>query len=450
MVTLLFCKVIVILVSACAVKSEPAGRVGVVVPAQFSSVGTAGAGMEWWREFGDHQLNKLEARALAGNFSLEAAGQRIRQAEAELRKSRASLGVRIDGTVSGSLLEGGGGSGDTMGLGLGARYEVDLWGRVRSGVRGDEARVRARSEDYRAAAVSISAQVATTWFRLVDTRAQVNLIDEQMATNQKVVQSLEKRFVEGQGRAVDILRQRQLLESSRENRTVAELAVEVLEKQLSLLLGSAPGIGVIPGGEKLRELPSLPRTGLPVELLERRPDVRAEFARIQAANADLAVAMADRYPRLALTGTTGGSGRSSSALFSDWVTRIGADLVAPLVDGGERKAEVARNQAVLKEAIADYRQAVIQAIAEVEIALARERRQLQRIKSLRDQVAMSETSSRQLQREFLNGKRSYLEVLTALDNEQSLRRNVLDARRQLLEYRVALYRALAGGFRSSK
>jgi outer membrane protein TolC len=156
--------------------------------------------------------------------------------------------------------------------------------------------------------------------------------------------------------------------------------------------------------------------------------------------------MADRYPRLNLTGSTSGSGKSPSALFSDWISQVGVDLVAPLFDAGERKAEVARNQAVLKEAIADYRQAVIQAIAEVEIALARERKQIERIKSLRSQVAMVETSSRQLQREFLNGRRSYLEVLTALDDEQSLRRRLLSARRQLLEYRVALYRALAGGF----
>ena len=160
--------------------------------------------------------------------------------------------------------------------------------------------------------------------------------------------------------------------------------------------------------------------------------------------------MANRYPQLTLTGSSAGSGRSTSALFSDWVSRIGVDLVAPLFDAGERRAEVARNEAVVKEAIADYRQVVIEAISEVEIALARERKQIQRISSLQQQVTMAEKSSRQLQREFVNARRSFLDVLTALEDEQSLGRNLLQARRQLLEYRVALYRALAGGLRPSK
>ena len=437
--------------ASCQLERSTTSQTALNLPSNFSGSGTEAVGPQWWRAFGDYHLNALESRALAGNFTLESAAQRLRQAEAILKKAQSDLGPKVDGSLSGTVLEAGNDSRPgVLGLGLGASYELDLWGRIQSRIAAEKLRTLASGEDYRAAALTLSAEVATTWFRLVEAREQTELIRGQISTNMKVVQSLESRFVEGQGRGVDILRQRQLVEATRERLTVAELLSEVLENQLQILLGRAPGSGGVPSGDRLPGLPASPRTGLPLQLLERRPDVRAAFARIRAADVGVAVAMTERYPRLTLTASTLSSGRSPSALFSDWIAGVGIDLVGPLFDAGERQAEVERTEAVLREAIANYRQVVVVAIGEVENALARERKQLQRIRQLETQLSLAERSSQQLQREFVNGVSEYLEVLTALDDEQELRRTVLSARRELLEYRIALYRSLAGAFTITK
>ncbi|GHC44354.1 membrane protein [Roseibacillus persicicus] len=437
---------------SCQLERGERPRADLSLPGQFSGSGTQAVGDQWWRAFGDGDLNTLESRALAGNFSLESAAQRLRQAEAVLRQTKSELGAKVDGELSGSVLDVSEGSiGGSYGLGLGASYEVDLWGRIRTRVSAEKLRTQASGEDYRAAAISLSAEVATTWMQLLEARAQQELLQEQIGTNEKVVQSLEGRFVEGQGRGVDILRQRQLVEATRERLTVAELQSEILEHQLQVLLGRAPGTGGLPTGGSLPSLPASLRTGLPVQLLERRPDVRAAFARIRAADAEVAAAMADRYPSLSLGASIGTSeGNSASDLFSNWTTQLSANLIGPIVDAGLRQAEVDRNEAVLREAIADYRQLVVEAIGEVENALARERKQLERIRQLERQLSLAERSSHQLQREFINGVTEYLDVLTALDDEQELRRTLLSARRELLEYRIALYRSLAGGFTLGK
>ncbi|MFD2302845.1 efflux transporter outer membrane subunit [Roseibacillus ishigakijimensis] len=419
--------------------------------ADFSGSGTEAVGERWWRAFGDGDLNSLENQALGGSFTLQVAAARLKQARAVWQQARSQWDLQLDGSAESTVLElGEGNSAGVFGLGLGASYEVDLWGRIQAEVAAEDFRMRATGEDYQAAALSLSAEVATTWFQLVEARAQQDLVRAQIATNDKVVQGLEKRFVEGQGRGVDILRQRQLVESTRERLTVAELQTGVLENELAVLLGKAPGTGSLPQGHDLPSLPAAPRTGVPVALLQRRPDVRAAFERIRAADAEVAVAIADQFPRLTLTGSTGSAADGVSALFSDWLTRLGAELVGPILDGGRRRAEVERTQAVLEESIADYRQTVIVAMREVENALVRERKQRQRIEQLETQLTLAERSSRQLQREFLNGVSEYLDVLTALDGEQDLRRTLLTARRELLEYRVALYRSLAGGVSGGK
>ncbi|MDP0489506.1 MAG: TolC family protein [Verrucomicrobiota bacterium JB023] len=441
----------VVLLAGCSVERPAVRETEVELPVNFSATGTEVVGDQWWREFRDGSLNSLVSRSLAGNFSLQSAAARLRQADAVLRRAQSDLGPDVDGSIEGTAFElsddssiGG------LTVGLGASYEVDLWGRIQSSIAAENYRRQATLEDYQTAALSLSAEVALTWFQLLEAREQVKLIEGQIETNKQVVQSLEARFVQGQGRGVDILRQRQLLEATRERLTVAELQEEVLANQLSVYLGSAPGTAKLPMTSGLPALPRKPSTGLPVALLKRRPDVRSAFEQIKAADSDVATALTERYPRLTLGLETGGTGSNSSSLFSNWLTRVGADLAGPILDGGERQAEVARTRAVLEEAIADYRQTVVEAIEEVENALVRERKQLERISKLETQVSLAKRSSQQLQREFINGVSEYLDVLTALDDEQELRRTLLVARRELLEYRVALYRALAGGFNSTK
>lgn len=247
-----------------------------------------------------------------------------------------------------------------------------------------------------------------------------------------------------------MLRQRQLVGATREQLAAAEADIGVLGNRLAVLQGRAAD-GAIGATERtLPELPPPPQTGLPVALVQRRPDVLRAFHRLGAADAELAAAISDRYPRLNLGATGSSSGGDVSELFDNWIAAVAGDLIAPVLDAGERAAEARRARARRAELLADYRQAVLVAIREVEDGLVRERKQRERITELRGQLELAGRSYRQLLTEYLNGASDFIDVLTSLTEEQQLQRDLLTARRNLIEFRIGLYRALAGGFRTPR
>lgn len=432
---------LVVLVAGCAPQS---GSIDLPeMPAEFSGTGLQAVPDRWWRSFGDGDLSRMEEQALISNFSLEAAWQRLRQAEAVTDRERSGLFPDLDALLDGQATSDGG---QGVSAGAGVSYEVDLWGKIRSRIAAEKMRSQASLADYRAAALTVSAEVARTWYQLVESRAQLDLIDDQIEANEKVRKQLRVRVVEGQGRAVDLLRQEQLVAATREQRTVVEADVGVLENRLAVLQGRAPQGGISAGRRVLPTPPGLPRTGLPVELVQRRPDLMSAFFRVQAADADLASAISEKFPRLDLTGVISSSNERASSLFDDWLASVAGSLVSPVLDGGEREAEVRRSRAVREELLADYGQAVLVALREVEDGLVLESQQRKRIVELERQLELSDRSYKQLLVEYLNGVSSYIDVLTALTVQQRLERDLLSARRQLIGFRIGLYRALAGGF----
>lgn len=293
--------------------------------------------------------------------------------------------------------------------------------------------------------LTVSAEVVRTWYALAEARTQIDLLDRQIATNETVLELLENRFGTGQVRAVDILRQRRLVETTREQRSTAESRRRVLAHQLAVLLGRTPRTAIADSATALPALPPLPDTGVPGDLVQRRPDVRRAHFLLQAADRDLAAAVSERYPRLTLSASLTTTGSDATDLFDTWVRSLAGGLLAPLFDGGQRAAEVDRSEAVRRQRLYEYGQTVLTAFREVEDALVRERQQSLRIASLERQVQLSRQTYEQLRTEYFNGLSDYLDVLTALTDEQQLRRDLLSATRQRLEYRIALYRALAGG-----
>jgi outer membrane protein TolC len=194
----------------------------------------------------------------------------------------------------------------------------------------------------------------------------------------------------------------------------------------------------------------LPRTGLPAELVRRRPDVRRAHHRLSAADKDLAAAVSRQYPRLTLTASLTTTDQGMSKLFSDWARSFAAELAAPLIDAGERSAEVERFRALREQRLYQYGQAILTAFKEVEDALIREKKQRQQVNSLRSQARTMERTVERLRLEYINGSADFLDLLQARTEKQQLRRDLLNARLQRVEYRIALYRALAGGFETGR
>jgi NodT family efflux transporter outer membrane factor (OMF) lipoprotein len=416
-------------------------------PSQFSRSGTQDVPDEWWTVFDNARLNALVDSATAANFTLRTAWQRLQAAEAVV--DRASGPLYPDLQAEGGVERRGGTDpaveeGETFSLGLSSAYEIDLWGRLRSRVEAERFRAEATRAAYQTAALSVSAEVVRTWYRLAETRSQLALIDRQVETNTTVLTLIENRFEAGQVRSVDVLRQRQLVESTRERRTVVEERAEVLKNRLAVLLGRPPQAGVPAAPDSLPALPPLPETGVPVDLVQRRPDVQTAFNRLRAADRELAAAISDQYPRLTLTASASTVANRAGDLFETWAYSFAGNLLAPIFRGGELRAEVDRTEAVRTQRLYEYGQTILVAFREVEDALVREQKQREQLRQLRTQVRLARRSYEQLRVQYLNGTADYLDVLTALDEVQQLRRDRLAARLTLVEDRIALYRALAG------
>ena len=435
---------------SCAFRSAPV-QPPVAVPQAFSSQGEAAMPDRWWTAFGDADLDSLVDQALQDNFSLRVAWDRLNQATALAAKSGASLVPSLEGsagasrTVTRSPMTG---RNYTTGysLGLLAGYEVDLWGRVRAARDAALLDALATSEDLHAAAMTLSAEVAGTWYTLVEHRGHLRLLDEQMKTNEKYLEIITLKFRRGQVSATDVLQQRQLVESVRGERILVESRASVLEHQLAVLLGRAPGSVSITVRDEFAELPPLPRAGVPAEWVRRRPDVRAAELRVRAADRRVAAAVADRFPKLSLSLRADTSAERIHDLFDNWLASLAANVAAPLFDGGLRRAEVERTQAVVSERLNSYGQTVLTSLKEVEDALAQEAKQAEYLDSLREQLDLSEQSTQQTRENYTKGATDFTRYLTTLLSHQRLQRTHLQAQRESVQFRIDLYRALGGGW----
>jgi|25_taG_2_1085351.scaffolds.fasta_scaffold01834_3 NodT family efflux transporter outer membrane factor (OMF) lipoprotein len=434
------------LLTGCAARQEAPEppQATLKLPEAFTRAGIPTVSARWWQSFDDEQLNHLVARALEGNFSLQASFQRLRQARAVAQRQGASLFPSLDATAGAQRQESDAVTSETFSAGLSASYELDLWGRFQSLTRAEQLRASATFADYQAAAVSLSGEVANVWFQLVEQRAQYGLARSQLETNSNVLKVIESRFAMGLSGSADVLRQRQLVSASRERLSNIKGEIAVLEHQLAVLLGRSPGQPNLPVDDTLPALPPLPETGVPAQLVQRRPDLRQAWRLVKAADEELAAAISNRFPRVSIEASVTTQASDASDLFDNWLSTLAGNMLVPLVDGGALRAEVRRSRAVLEERLQQYRQAALTAIQEVEDALAREQQQRRRIQSLENQLQLADTTYLQLRTQYLNGAVSYIEVLTALKEKQDLQRTILLTRQQLLNVRVALYRALAG------
>lgn len=412
----------------------------------FSSSGTAEIPQRWWMAFNDPELDYQINRALDGNYTLAAALQRVRAARAVARREASDLFPDLNGTADIDSVFGPGRDSTVYRVGLDAAYQVDLWGEIGSRVDAQRFRANATWHDYQTIGLTLSAEIARNWFSLKEAHAQVELLEEQIKINRTGLEIQESRFGLGLIRSADVLRQRQLLESTLEQAVVAAARIEVLEHQLAVLLGEMPQTASYETGSELPQIPPLPDAGVPSELLHRRPDVLRDFEAFEAADRDLASAISAQYPRISLTGAVRNIADSPETLFRDWFVSIGSQLIAPLFDGGQRRAEVARTSAAVCQRFDEYAQTMLVAFREVEDSLAQEKYQLQRIIHLREQVRLAGQASEQLREQYLIGDAEYLDVLSASTTQQSLQRQLLSTQLELVLIRVSLYLALAGDF----
>ena len=443
---------IVAILSSC---THPAGDAPVpneILPSssQFSENGRTVAPNSWWTAFQDPQLNNLIAKSLENNPGIGQAWARLRMAEASARIASADLypDLSFTGSAQRRFQNAPGPSNSTDSTSgstsFTTSYELDLWGRVRAESDAASLESKATEQDLQTAATSLIAQVANTWFTLTEKTSQRQLLGEQYKNAMQTLDLMQTRFENGSSTGTDLLQQQQSVEAANAVLILNQSEIEVLEHTLAILLGTDPSQASYHTETSLPDLPEFPALGIPAVVLNQRPDIQAAWLRIQAADASVAAAIANRFPKITLSGSLTSSFGSPINLFENWVKTLLANLSLPIIDSGARTSQVDLQKAQLTSAILAYQTAFLEAIKEVEDAIVQERQQLLYIESLQTQVELSQQVYEQTLTRFQSGNRSYLQVLTTQDSLHSLNRTLLTARRTLLSYRIDLYRAIGG------
>lgn len=428
---------------------EHADRTETYIPANFSEPsGSAELPNHWWESFDSAELDALMQEALGGNLGLAQYSARLKQQAALARKTGASSRPSLSGSASAGttwpdITESA--RADAYRLGLSASYEIDLWGRISASKEAALNGLEASRYDFQGARLSLSANITQSWLTLIAQQRQLALLKEQLESNLDSLNLLKVRQKNGIVTALEVYQQQQIVESTRAMIPSAELQLELQKSQLAVLLGRSNSSDIEIKTVAAPTLPLLPATGLPSDLLLNRPDLLAEYERLSAKEYGVAIARADRLPALTLTGSLTDSESQIADLLDNWAGNLAAGLVAPLIDGGRRKAEVEYQLARIEEGVALYRQKVITAISEVDNALLQERKTAEQLTAQRRQLAVLNQQLNEAQIRYRNSLVDYLNVISALTSKQSMERTLINTELSLYSTRIELYRALGGG-----
>ncbi len=410
----------------------------------------------WWFAFNDSTLNHLMTEAFASNLTIEQAAARLDQYRALSDVARATYFPSV--SAQGNIQEG---ERAMSGLPSGfkptlprydasanASYEVDLWGKLSARRGAAYADFLASENDLLATVLSMSSQLANSYFQAIEFRAQLELLEQTIQSYESYLELVRKRYSLGVAPSLDVYQAQIALAQARGQKILYEANVASAEHGLSVLLGRYPETNKIELSQILPDSLAEIQPGLPSELLERRPDIRASFQRLRAADRRWAEAVANRFPSITLTSSAGANSNDLADIVNPehiaW--NIIGGITLPIFEGGKRKAEADRNAAVFRERAAAYKDVLLNAFREVEDALVRGVTQKQYVHELQAQELAAGNSLRLATDRYMQGVSDYLPVLQAQTNYYTARRSLITARRELASTRVNLVTALGGGW----
>lgn len=407
---------------------------------------------QWWLTFHDEHLNQLMTELFTQNLELAQSFARLKQVEAAFRISRSvqSPSLSAVGNLSRSQ-QPDKFIGDSQQLSLMAGFELDLWGKLAAQSKAASLGLAASRQDVQTVYLGLSARLADLYFLAVEQRAQLALTEQSVASFADTAVRVENRYRMGLVPAVDMYQARQSLAGAQAVRHLFEARLAEAEHAIAVLLGRYPERD--PGGG-LEQLPVAPRlfaVGIPADLISHRPDLQAALQRVEAADARVAAAIADRFPSISLSSGYGLLRQDVTAgLIKGEFWSLLGNLTMPIIDGGRRLAEVDRKEAALREAVAGYQQKVLSAFQEVEDALVNNFATEQRVERLAETAQATGATLRLSTARYLAGLAEYLPVLTAQRADFDVSSRLLAAQRQLLADRVSLARALGGSWMRGK
>jgi multidrug efflux system outer membrane protein len=414
----------------------------------------------WWEIFGDSDLNRLETDAASSNQELKAAAAVFEQARAfvdvnrsgwfphvsfapSLTRERDSANRPINGISNGQP-----DTYNTFTVPLDAGYEVDLWGSVRRSVESAHTGAEASADDVETVRLTIQAEVAADFFTLHALDAEIALLRSNVEVFQKSLELTRNRREGGVATDLDVAQAETVLKTTEALLPVTILNRMKVQHALATLTGRAASSFSLPERTVDLEPPLLP-AGVPSELLERRPDIAAAERRMASANANIGVAKAAFYPKVQLSGLAGFESVNASSLF-DWPSHVwsfGPSLSAPLFEGGLLRADLRQARAAYDQTVANYRQSVLSAFAEVEDNLAAQQLLVVENEAQNSALQAARKTLDIANNRYRSGLVTYLEVATAQNAALDLERTVVRLRGDRLVTTVALIKSLGGDWR---
>lgn len=429
----------------------------------------AGVDRKWISRIGGAELRGLVENALSNNPDMRAAAARVDRAAAEAKIAGAgrlpSLGLGANGQRNKQNFIGfpfgppGAGIptnlSEQFGVNLSAAWEVDVWGRAKAGQEAMIADAEARQYEYEAARVSLAGQVAKAWLALGEANEQVVLAEKGVVASKVLADAVRERFERAITDDGGTGSQVRLTESEYENRKgmLAERGQERerVIRQLEILLGNYPA-GKSSSGVRMPEFPGATPSGLPSELLQRRPDILAAERQLAMSGRKVKQAQLSRFPSLSLTASGGTTSEAiGDVLASDFgVWSLGGSLTQPIFQGGLLAGEIAKEQASEREKIALLQKTVLAAFGEVEQALVAESFLSEREKAAKKSSELAKEAAERAGEEYAAGTGDVLTLIEATSLEIDSASRYTAIRRLRLENRIDLHLALGGDFRASK
>lgn len=406
------------------------------------------ASLSWQELFTDELLQQLIETGLTNNTDLHVARLKVTEAEALLRSSRLAYLPSLSLTPQGSLRSQEGYKPSyTYNLAVSAEWEIDIFGRLTNAKRGAQAAV-IQSEAYRQAVqTQLVATIANSYYSLLMLDQQLDITRQTAASWQENVRVMKALKRAGQATEMAVAQTEASLLSVEASVLSLEQQIQEIENSIAVLLGMPPQTIERSTLDEQR-FPERLSTGIPLQLLSRRPDIRQYEAALAIAYYATHEARAAFYPNLTLSGSAGWTNAAGSVLTNpgEWLFSAVGSLVEPLFTRGQNRANLTIAKAQQEEALLAFQQSLLNAGAEVNNALKQWQTARQRIELNQQQIASLQSALRSSELLMRHSSQNYLEVLTARQSLLQAELNATADRFDEIQGVINLYHALGGGY----
>jgi outer membrane protein, multidrug efflux system len=410
---------------------------------------------EWSKVYQEPELQDLIRKALANNYDLRIAAQRILEQQAQVRivRSQQFPAVTIGGSGVGATIPSNIGvqipsplaAGD---LSVSASWTPDFWGLYRKQTEAARQQMLAQAWARRVVQMTLVQQVATDYLELRALDRQLEITKETLKVRQSSVDLTRTLESGGSVPLSDVREAEQLLYTASSQIPQLEEQIQQQENALAYLIGENPGPILHQDTNALAPPPQNLPVGIPSELLERRPDIQQSEAQLIAANAQIGVARAQFFPNLTISGSAGVGGDSWSSLFSTsgkTIYGLGT-LTQPIFEGGKLRGQLELSEATKQEMVLNYQKTIAGAFRDVSNALVASEKQRDNRQEQEKLVAAAQDATRLARIRYQGGSTAYLEVLTTDSNLYTAELNLVAAQQNEALSLVQLYGALGGGW----